>query len=369
MSVYSRLKKVGSIGLMCIVVLFSFSPSASAELGTVQLAQLQALLQQVAQLQAQLLQLQGGTQTAVNSCTQITHLLTMGSTDATTNGDVSKLQKYLAYDDYYNYGIVTGYFGQVTLDAVRKWQDTENFYEEYGTPAGRGVVGERSRAKIAESCNFVTINQHSVVSSNNSFTLSGTAKNAQAVFVALVSPYTSGPTDWHTTYTTGAFSAFTGDTVNKVVDGKWSVKFSGIRSGNYEARVYENNNSTQQNLLYTQPLRVTAPETINFSIGSSPKTITLGEQQKATDGGITITASDVFLTNGLTGSPRASFIIQVAGLSAASYSAGLGENVPVDGGGFSDLKAPNNTIKFKVTDISQSMNTVTLSVEDPGPKG
>lgn len=366
-----------SVGLLCTLLFVGSATAAHADTSAVQAAQIQSLLVLLDQLRAQLLLLQGGnTSVTTASCTQITHLLTIGSTDATTGGGVTKLQKFLTQKGYYTYGSVTGYFGQATLDAVKRWQDTEKFYEAYGTPAGRGVIGERSRAEMAELCNFVTIDQRSVTSSSNllstlssSFTLSGTAKNAQAIFVALVPEYQTGTTDWASAYRDGDAVAFTGDIVTKVVNGKWSVKFTGVRSGSYEARVYDNSNSAEQKLLLTQPLTVSAPDTIDFSLTSGPKTITLGVGQKATDGGISISVSDVFLTNGRSGSSRASFVIEPQGFNASSYSAGMGEYVPEGGGGFSDSKAPNKTIKIKVTDMSQSMNTVTLTVEDPGPKG
>lgn len=364
---YDFLRGLGhkvSIGMLFAMLLLGSAPLVHADTSTSVSIQIQSLLQILDQLRAQLFQLQkGGAMVATNSCIEIKNLLTLGSTDTTSGGDVTLLQKFLTQKGYYTYGPTTGYFGQVTLDAVKDWQDTEKFYEQYGPVAGRGVVGEMSRAKIAQSCNLVTIDQKSINTSSNTFTISGTAKSTESLFVALVPPYT--PNDWSAVYTTGSYVAFSGDTVTNVVNGKWSVKFAGVKSGVYEVRVYSNNNSARQSLLSAQPLTVNAPDVINFSVGSSPKTITLGVNQKATDGGITITATDVFLTNGLSGSPRASFIIEPVGFNTSASSAGLDEFV----GHFADPKAPNKTIQIKVTSMSQAMNTVTITIEDSGKKG
>ena len=222
-------------------------------------------------------------------------------------------------------------------------------------------------AKISESCNTATIDQRNVTSQLNKFQLSGTAKSVKFVFVALVPPYTSNATDWNSVYSTGSYIAFTGDTINNVVNEKWNVEFLGIKSGDYEVRVYSNDASTQK-LLVTQPLKVSAPEVIKFTAGSG-KTVTLGVGQTATDGGITIILNDVSLTNGLSGLPQASFIVQPDGFEAGSYIGKVDGYIPEGGGGIKDEEAPNGGIRIKINSISQSMNTVTFTVEATEPKG
>lgn len=302
------------------------------------------------------------TASAQVTCTQLSYTLSLGSSDRTTANEVSKLQQFLKGKGYFSDGI-TGYFGPATQQAVRAWQNKENFYES----AGAGTIGATSRARISESCNLVTITQQSVKSTSNKFKLSGTAQGVNNVFVALVHPYTNEATDWHSTYRNGSYIAFTGDTITKVTKGKWSAEFAGIRAGTYEARVYNNDDSTQK-LLATQPLEVSASERIAFKAGNR-KEITLGVGQTATDGGVTVTLNDVFLTNGLYGTSRATFVIHSNGFDPGSYSGGIGDYVPEGGGGISDTKAKNGSMRIKIKSISQSMNTATFIVEAGKPKG
>ena len=97
-------------------------------------AQINALLQQIAQLQAQLAA-QGGT-TTVTGC--FTKDLSKGMKDP----EVTTLQKVLKTDSsIYPEGLVTGYFGSLTEAAVKKFQAK---YEIKQT----GTVGPVTRAKL-----------------------------------------------------------------------------------------------------------------------------------------------------------------------------------------------------------------------------
>jgi len=98
-------------------------------------AQINALLQQIAQLQAQLSG-QGGTTPATTAC--FTKALSKGMTDA----EVTKLQQVLKTDStIYPEGLVTGYFGSLTEAAVKKFQ------AKYGIDQ-TGTVGPITRAKL-----------------------------------------------------------------------------------------------------------------------------------------------------------------------------------------------------------------------------
>jgi peptidoglycan hydrolase-like protein with peptidoglycan-binding domain len=97
-------------------------------------AQINALLQQIAQLQAQLAA-QGGT-TTVTGC--FTKDLSKGMKDA----EVTTLQQVLKTDSsIYPEGLVTGYFGSLTEAAVKKFQ------AKYGITQ-TGTVGPVTRAKL-----------------------------------------------------------------------------------------------------------------------------------------------------------------------------------------------------------------------------
>ncbi len=135
------------------VVAAECSPAQTAS----NLAQIQTLLaqissssspiqQQILRLQIQILQLQisGCTTTPepgggdADSCLDITHNLVLGSRDANTGGDVSRLQKFLG-------GEVTGFFGVQTMKLVSAWQSA------HGIPA-IGTVGPITRAAMIASC-------------------------------------------------------------------------------------------------------------------------------------------------------------------------------------------------------------------------
>lgn len=106
-------------------------------------AQIAALLQQVQALQAQL---QASSTLSPLSLVReqvvLTFTLRRGSTDAMTNGEVSKLQRFLAENrDIYPEGLVTGYFGVLTEAAVKRFQNQNGI-------ASIGIVGPQTRAAI-----------------------------------------------------------------------------------------------------------------------------------------------------------------------------------------------------------------------------
>lgn len=83
---------------------------------------------------------------SVNGCGVVSSNLQFGS----TGGEVSQLQTFLSKDkSVYPEGSVTGYFGSMTEDAVRRWQSTHNIVST-GTPSttGFGVVGPRTLKEI-----------------------------------------------------------------------------------------------------------------------------------------------------------------------------------------------------------------------------
>ena len=82
-------------------------------------------------------------------CANLTYSLRVGSTDSQTNGDVTNLQTFLQ-DEGFLSSDPTGYFGQMTAKAVKKFQT------RYGiSPVGS--VGTVTRKKINSlSCDVVT---------------------------------------------------------------------------------------------------------------------------------------------------------------------------------------------------------------------
>lgn len=97
------------------------------------------LQQQIQALQEQVKALQGELQ-AVKTELKFTRALQRGASGA----DVKELQGFLKQSpDLYPEGLVTGFFGPLTEQAVRRWQ------EKHGIEA-EGVVGPKTRAKLNE---------------------------------------------------------------------------------------------------------------------------------------------------------------------------------------------------------------------------
>lgn len=74
---------------------------------------------------------------------QITQRLSVGSTDFESQGEVSALQKFLKKEGVYQYE-VTGYFGPITNQALRTWQQQKGLNSELG------FTGEQTLVVITE---------------------------------------------------------------------------------------------------------------------------------------------------------------------------------------------------------------------------
>lgn len=100
------------------------------------LAQLRALQEQIADLQAQ----QATLRTEVRETIQLTRTLVRGASGA----DVEELQKLLASDsEIYPEGLITGFFGPLTEAAIRRFQERFGI-EQVGTvgPITRGTLNK-----------------------------------------------------------------------------------------------------------------------------------------------------------------------------------------------------------------------------------
>src|SRR3989344_5667710 len=115
--------RFGSILLVLALVPFgAFAGHTPAHAAEQIQAQINALLAQVEELQAQLAA-QAGSAAPPSECPVITRTLYRGLRDTTTEGEVSELQKFLAQDFLiYPERSVTGYYGLLTERAVQKFQ-------------------------------------------------------------------------------------------------------------------------------------------------------------------------------------------------------------------------------------------------------
>lgn len=86
--------------------------------------------------------------TPTASCLTLSHNLMLGSKDATTDGDVTKLQAFLRDQGVYPSGNITGYYGPLTAEAVVKWQKA-NGMDFVTTKSGVGVMTrEKMRCRL-----------------------------------------------------------------------------------------------------------------------------------------------------------------------------------------------------------------------------
>lgn len=140
--------------------LAAVSPYFASAQSTNYQAQINALLSQIAQLQAALGQSQSQMPSlGLNSsddyptgnrqgigCPALTITMQYGARDTATGGQVTALQRYLAaYFDVSEEGLVSGFFGKNTEKHVIKFQ------QEHNLPA-YGIVGSLTRAQIATIC-------------------------------------------------------------------------------------------------------------------------------------------------------------------------------------------------------------------------
>ncbi len=197
-------------------------------------AQLQSLLSQVANVQSQIATLRanatttpgmgwGGQGMATSTrpfCRIFSHILGQGSTDAVTNGEVTSLQHILAQDPtIYPQGLVTGFFGSATGEALGRLQQQWGIVGN-ATTTGWGLFGPRTRDFLTQWCNgtlpwpgmgmgnmwpgtgdhwpgigtstipagalpMIAITPSSLVSTTLTPTLSGTAQNLISVMIVI----------------------------------------------------------------------------------------------------------------------------------------------------------------------------------------
>lgn len=136
---------------------------------SIQIAQ---LMQLIAQLQAQLAQMQVGG-SGNGQCIQLSRALFLGVSDNETEGDVSKLQQFLTKTGHYTFGKPTGFFGPATQIALQSWQKSNGIVSS-GSPetTGYGVTGPSTRSTMARGCSFVaTAPVAEVESADSSITL------------------------------------------------------------------------------------------------------------------------------------------------------------------------------------------------------
>lgn len=118
--------------------------------GTDVASKIASLLAQINTLQNLIAKLRGETSTSPQSggsglnCLTLAHNLWIGKGDAETNGDVSKLQQFLIKEGVYPEGVISGYYGNLTAQAVVRWQKAHGM--DFATT--RSGVGPMTRERM-----------------------------------------------------------------------------------------------------------------------------------------------------------------------------------------------------------------------------
>ncbi len=87
-----------------------------------------------------------GGSTVPAGCLSLTKTMSIGSTDAKTKGEVTKLQTFLQGQGFFTNTGTTGYFGTTTRAAVGAWQSAQGIV--FPGDDGYGVTGPKTRAAI-----------------------------------------------------------------------------------------------------------------------------------------------------------------------------------------------------------------------------
>ena len=95
---------------------------------------------------------------AIRACPlPLRYNLYLGLSDQETEGDVTYLQQFLAQDsDVYPEGKISGFFGPLTEQAVKRWQAKQGLVSG-GSPdtTGYGVIGPKTRERLRTICGGV----------------------------------------------------------------------------------------------------------------------------------------------------------------------------------------------------------------------
>lgn len=207
---------------------------------------LQSLLSQVASVQAQITSLQAQTSSAStvahSDCLSLSNTLSLGTTDTRTDGEVSKLQRFLAQSpSLYPEGLVTGYFGSATARAVGRLQEKAGIASSTSAASGAGTVGLATRLFLAKTCGTsgtapaspwqapslstalpsISIDTPSLISLSATPTITGKATNVSALTAVIDS---------------GNSTMYKNESIH-VTGGSWSITSSALPDGAYKVVV------------------------------------------------------------------------------------------------------------------------------------
>ena len=164
------------IGLTLALALFAVAlPVSASNLTQPQIQAIIGILQSFGAEQSVInsvsVSLGGGTSSNTgsgSSCIELSYNLFSGSTDGTSGGQVTRLQRFLGVSQ-------TGYFGPETEAAVQRWQSSHSIVSS-GSPdsTGYGYVGPRTRAAMAQGCDGQTTTTNTTVTNTTPNTTANT---------------------------------------------------------------------------------------------------------------------------------------------------------------------------------------------------
>lgn len=209
------------------------------------------LLAQVALLQAQLEE--GQQNNASNTrdadsvlsnqnCVMFTKPMYLGATDRFTNGEVTRLQKFLTETGDYVYGESTGYYGPSTMAAVKRWQ-TRSGVVSYGTPqsTGYGLVGKLTREKMNEGCEVISVPDE-VAETEEAIEVTAKITSISNLESPLVRGESTGVGNVGFSIAASSGDKAYGSGVINVVNGKWSHKVNAdLKNDTYTLILYVGN--------------------------------------------------------------------------------------------------------------------------------
>lgn len=135
------------IASLASAILLVATPVLALDPTTIQ-GQINALLAQIKALQDQLAALQGGSTTPL--CLDLSYNFGPDDTDATTGGEVTKIQRFLVSHGLMSAALPFGYFGPATMRALQAWQAQKGIVSS-GAPdsTGYGFLGPKTRRALA----------------------------------------------------------------------------------------------------------------------------------------------------------------------------------------------------------------------------
>lgn len=144
------LKKFAPFVLSALAV-FTFALPAHAALTSGQVDSIMGLLRAFGAGQSVILNVQAaltGSAPAAASCVTLSHDLTLGSTDAVTGGDVTRLQTFLQNEGDFTYTGTKGYYGYITATALGKYQVAHGLASS-ASDADYGLANAAVRAAVS----------------------------------------------------------------------------------------------------------------------------------------------------------------------------------------------------------------------------